>query len=492
VGIKPPEILNRLPSVSELLEKPPIRALADRWNRSAVAGGVRSFLEEFTEDLRRRAADVQLPSIRDLAERAARYVASRQQQSLGTAINATGTIWGEPWIGRPLSDAATERAAATGREFIRDGNGDTADSTAATEAALCRVSGAPAAAVVHSYSGALWLALAALAQNREILVARSEVGEVAPGDSLPRLAASADVRLRDVGTTNRVSAADYEAGVSSRTAAILSMCPDEYCIVGQTGAVEPQELVSVARGHRVPLVAALGIAPLVDPPASFTWVRQSVRGALAAGFDLVIVRGDGLVGGPACGILAGSREVVGRIREHAMYRAWRLDNYRSAALATTVECHAEGERGMDSLPVWQLLTAPIENLRNRAERIAPQLAQAEGVASAAAEETRSPISPSLGGESGYPSYGVALTARDGSAASLDTKFRGLPFPVCGRVEGERLIIDLRTVMPKQDRLLVESIVNLAASANLGARSDAAAEAPPPNSPVDEINSIDAG
>ena len=114
--IKPPEILNRLPSVSDLLEKPPIRALTERWNRSVVAGGVRSFLDELRTDFERRAAA--LPSIRELAERAARYVVSRQHQDLGVAINATGVICGPPWTAAPQAEVALERAMACGREFV--------------------------------------------------------------------------------------------------------------------------------------------------------------------------------------------------------------------------------------------------------------------------------------------------------------------------------------------------------------------------------------
>src|SRR5882757_6841680 len=104
MAIKPPELLNRIPSVAELLDKPPIRALAERWNRSVVAGGVRSFLDELRSDLQRRAAEVALPSIRDLAERAARYVVSRQHHSLGVAINATGRLWDSPWTSLPMPE----------------------------------------------------------------------------------------------------------------------------------------------------------------------------------------------------------------------------------------------------------------------------------------------------------------------------------------------------------------------------------------------------
>src|SRR3954469_25290850 len=115
MAIKPPDILNRLPSVSELLEKPPIRALTERWNRSAVAGSVRSFLDELRTDFERRTASI--PSIRELAERAARYVVSRQHHSLGIAINASGQIDWPPWSSTPLAETALERMIALGREY---------------------------------------------------------------------------------------------------------------------------------------------------------------------------------------------------------------------------------------------------------------------------------------------------------------------------------------------------------------------------------------
>jgi L-seryl-tRNA(Ser) seleniumtransferase len=457
VGIKPPEILNRLPSVSELLDKPPVRALADRWNRSVVAGGVRSFLDELTNDLRRRAADVQLPTMRELAERAARYIVSRQHQQLGTAINATGRIWGAPWTSRPLSDAALERAVAVAREFVTETSAALAED-ARLESSLGHLGGAQTALAVHSYSGALWLALTTLAAGREVLVARADVGDIGPGEPLPDLIASGNVRLREVGTINRAPVADYETTLSSESAAILSISPDEYRVVGQTAAANLEELVALARQRGVALIAALGTAPLADAPAEMNWPQRSARSALAAGVGVVVVRGDGLVGGPACGILLGSRELLTRISQHPLFAAWRLDLSRSAALAAALDCHRDSDRGVETLPVWQLLTTPLENLRNRAERIAPQLANSAQVASANAVETRSQISAAFGADGGLVSYGIALTNRGGSVADLQDQLQALPVPVVGRIENDRLMLDLRTVLPRQDRALVESIV----------------------------------
>jgi L-seryl-tRNA(Ser) seleniumtransferase len=183
-----------------------------------------------------------------------------------------------------------------------------------------------------------------------------------------------------------------------------------------------------------------------------------VRASLAAGADLAIVRGDGLTGGPACGLLVGRSDVIRRITQHPLFATLRLDGLRSAALYATLEAYDGTQRVAESLPVWQLLTAPIENLRSRAERIAPQLAQAPGVASAAVIETRSPISAALSSHDDWASYGVALAAADGNLRALDERLRSLPLPIHGRAEGDRLVLDLRTVFPRQDTGLVEAFV----------------------------------
>lgn len=466
MAAKPLDFLNRLPSVSELLEKQPLRTLSDRLNRSVVASGVRSFLDELRTDLQRRAAEV--PTIRELAERAARYVVSHQQTSQRATINATGRIIGSPWVNVPLADQALERALHTGRNFVMTpaARPDARSSLSAdAEALICRLTGAQAAVAVHSYAGALWLTLSALATDREVLVSRAEVGEVDSAGPLPKLAAAARIVLKDVGTANRTAAADYEAAASPRAAVLLKLSSDEYRVVGETTSPVLEELVALARDRELVLVDAAGAAPLSDYPPSFSWPRQSVRARLAAGVDVALVRGDGLVGGPSCGILAGRQEIVRRIVEHPLFAAWQLDALRLAGLAGTLECYENSPPGEQSLPVWQCLSTPIENLRNRAERLAPQLAKADGIASAVPMETRSPIAAAQI-DGGWPSFGVALTPADGDLQGLERRLISSQQPVIGRVDNERLVLDLRTVFPRQDKLLVESLTGGAATSDL--------------------------
>jgi L-seryl-tRNA(Ser) seleniumtransferase len=460
MAIKPPDLLKNLPSVSELLDKPPVRALVDKWNRGAVAGGVKSFLDELRNDLSRRAAEVTLPSIRELAERAARYIVSRQQHELGVAINATGRIWGSPWTNPPVSDAALERAMATGREFTLDAS-EAGRRSGQIESLLSRLSGSQAAAVVHSYSGALWLALSTIAVDREVIVARADVGDVGETESLPKLAEAARTKLIEVGTIHSAPVAVYETAATDRTAAVLKLSSDTYRIIGQASA-ELEEIVGLTRDRELVSIDALGTAPLVDPPPAISWPRRSAQTSVAAGADLVVLRGDGLVGGPACGILVGRKDVIGRIKSHPLFGSFQLSAPRSSALKATLECYENPTSGIDSIPVWQILTVSTDNLRNRAERIAPQIALGEGIGSATPIETRSPISAAL--HEGLPSHGIALAPADGgSVEQLDRKLQTARFPIHGRVEADRLIIDLRTVLPRQDMMLVEALVSGSAS-----------------------------
>ena len=454
MATKPSDFLHRLPSASELLEKPPIRALANRWNRSVVAAGVRSFLDELRSDLERRAADVHLPSLRELAERAARHVVELQQPSVRPAINATGQFFGPDWSDVPLADDALERMVAIGSGFSPSDKELTPGDAAAL---VCRLTGAEAATVVHSYAGAVWLAIAALAAHREIVIARSEVGDVERNGSLASIAAAASVVLREVGSVNRSTAADFEGAVREETAALWRNLPDDYRIVGETQAAELESLVALARDRELPLVKSLGAAPLTDNLPSLNSDLPTVAVSLAAGTHLVIVRGNGLVGGPPCGILVGTRGLIHRLESHPMFPAWRVHPSTAAALAATLALYGDPQQLQQTMPLFQLLGASVENLRQRAERLAPQLAQADDVDFAVAVATENCLGIAHLDDEHMPSFAIALTAANNDVRALDQRLRNAPVPVFGRRQDDRLLVDLRTVLPRQDQRLVEMV-----------------------------------
>jgi L-seryl-tRNA(Ser) seleniumtransferase len=456
---KPSDLLGRLPTVNELLEKPPIRALADRLNRSVVASGVRSFLEELRSDLERRATDFELPSLRELAERAARHVAILQQSSHRPSINATGRFLGPNWSGTPLADVALERIVSLGRGYVSASPTSAAGDAAA---ALARLTGAEAATVVSSYSGAVWLALAAVAADRQVVIARHDVGELDAGTSLPAAAESARVKLREVGAVNRTSSADFESAIGDQTAAIVRHTSDFYHVAGDAKTVEVEALVGLARDRELPLVELLGASPLVDRLPAIDAESTSVVASIARGAHLVVCRGDGLVGGPRCGIVVGTRQLIRRIESQPMFAAGRADPATCAALRATLDLYGDPLQLAMGVPLFQLLSASVENLRQRAERLAPQLAQAVDVESAIPVPTESCLGLAHLQRDTMPSYAIALSPIGGDARTLEARLQKSCVPIycrqdVGRQDGERLLVDLRTVLPRQDQCLVEMV-----------------------------------
>jgi L-seryl-tRNA(Ser) seleniumtransferase len=454
VAEKTSGIRDRLPSVSDLLENPSIRALANRLNKSAVVTGVRSFLDELRSDMSRRGAESSWPSLRELAERAARHIAATQMVSQRPAVNATGRIWGLPWVARPQASEALEQAFAAGTSFVAGGAANS-PSGGDPEELICRLTGAGAAAVVHSYAGALWLTMSALVGGKELVVSRGEVGDVDFGCSLAALATSAGARLREVGAMNRTSAPDYEEALGGDTGAILRVRAAGYGVVGETHVANFEELVALARDRELPLIDALGEAPLVDTSAQVPWCGQSMRSSIERGASLAILHGDGLLGGPPCGILAGETDLVRRITSRPMFAAWRLDVGRSAALAATLRSLAYSDA--NCAPIVELLTTPLDNLRNRAERLSQQLKLAKGVSTADVIATLSYLDGVPIPDRSLASFGVAVSAADGDLASLERRLSAAVVPVLGRREGDRLILDLRTVFPRQDQDIVAAL-----------------------------------
>src|SRR5204862_4364855 len=125
-------------------------------------------------------------------------------------------------------------------------------------AILRRLTGAESALVVNNNAAAVMLALAALAEGRDVLVSRGELIEIGDGFRIPDVLARSGARLREVGTTNRTRAADYENALGDATALILRVHQSNFRVVGFTELPTLQQLAAVAHGHELPLVDDLG------------------------------------------------------------------------------------------------------------------------------------------------------------------------------------------------------------------------------------------
>lgn len=355
--------------------------------------------------------------------------------SLRPVVNATGVVvhtnLGRAPLSRAALDAVVAAAGTTDVEFDLT-TGRRARRGRGALAALARaVPTAGAVHVVNNNAAALLLTAMALAPGKEIVISRGELVEIGDGFRIPELLASSGSRLREVGTTNRTSLRDYAEAVGPETGFVLKVHPSNFHVTGFTSAVPVTELAEL----NVPLVVDIGsglLSPhpvLPDEPDATSMLRD--------GADLVTASGDKLLGGPQAGLLLGDAQLVERLRRHPAARALRVDKLTLAALEATLTGPPP--------PVAQALVADVAQLRARADRIAAQLPDALAVDCEAAVGG--------GGAPGVrlPSAGVSLPEQ--YAAALRA---GNP-PVVGRLEGGRCLLDLRTVAPDDDDLLLAAV-----------------------------------
>ena len=457
-------VLQNIPSVNELLERPPLRQLVERVSRTTVVGGVRHFLDNLRSEVQQAAADVELPSPGELAERIAQWITADQTLNLRPVINATGVLL-HTGLGRaPLADAAVQAMQDIARGYasleVDVTSGQRSDRQADVAHLLRRLTGAESAVVVNNNAGATLLALAALAGEREVIVSRGELVEIGGSFRLPDVMQFSGARLREVGTTNKTRLADFAAAIGPQTAALMRVHASNYAIVGFTERAPLDGLVELAHGNKLLMIDDIGSGALHDFAAYGLGDEPVITTSLRAGADVVLFSGDKLLGGPQCGILVGREEPLRRIARHPLMRALRVDKLTLAALIATLRLHQDRERAEQSIPLLSLLSTPLANLQNRAERLAPQLAATAVVGQAEPFAATTFVGGGSVPTQELPTWCIAISPAHGSVDALAQSLRTGPIPVFGRIQKDRLLLDLKTLFPRQDIELVEAFQRL--------------------------------
>ena len=462
--MKTADLFQKLPSVAELLETPRLKRLVERVNQSSVATSVRSVLDDVRVEYQRAKARQQ-PSISELAERIARRVLLGDESRAQPVINATGMLLDPVLVAPPLAEMALDQLVIQGQDYSNvrfDLLTGSAANPRDQEAAdlLVELTGASAAMVVNSFSGAIVLAMSALAAGKEVVVARSQVICMSSGERLIDLLAAAGVTLKEVGASNRIELADYAAAIGPQTGCILVVLPAQRQVVTLEKAEEVSlaELGELARRHQIPLTQALDCATLLKPGKLGLPPCLAIEDFCASQADLVLARGEGLVGGPESGLILGQHPIVQTLHGHRLSLALEANKLMLAALTATLRLYRDPAQACLQVPLLALLATSPDNLRLRAESIAAQLAAAPGVASAVAE----PAETCFGGglapfDEPLRTWTVRLRLTDREPGSLEKKLR-LDRPTvfaCDRFEF--LEFDLRSVLPRQDIELVAAV-----------------------------------
>ncbi len=436
-----------LPALDKLLRD--CAGVVAEHGHTLVAREARALLD----GLRARAiaGELMLAELALLPQALAARVAARMQPAMRSVVNLTGTVI-HTNLGRALlADAALHQVLAlmgSPNNLEYDlASGSRGDRDDLIEDLLCELTGAEAATVVNNNAAAVLLGIAALAGGREAIVSRGELVEIGGAFRMPDVMSAAGAALVEVGTTNRTHPRDYAGAISPRTALIVKVHTSNYAVQGFTASVDEATLAPIAHAAGVPLMTDLGSGALVDLSTWGLPAEPLPQAMLAAGCDVVTFSGDKLLGGPQAGLIVGSKAAVGRIRKFPMKRALRLSKLPFAALEATLRLYLRPERLVQDLPTLRLLTRPQAQIQALAAQLAPVVAAAvQPRFSVEQVALQSQIGSGSLPVERLPSAGLALRALDGRGRTLEalaTALRALPRPVIGRLNDDRLLLDLR-------------------------------------------------
>ncbi len=469
------DLYRKLPSVDDLARRPELARLAEQTGVVALTDAARAVLNRLREEISSDRLDAQgldlaiagLPqAVEKQLRRALRY-------SLRPVINATGVILHTNLGRAPLADTAFDhvRESAAGYsnlEFDLDsGERGKRDvhvdrlfrkllaeemDRAGTGVSPTQVS----TIVVNNNAAAVLLALNTLAEGGEVIVSRGELVEIGGSFRIPDVMAKSNAALREVGTTNRTRVADYERAINEKTRLLLRVHRSNFEITGFTEQPALEELVALSRAKKVPLLEDLGSGALFDLRSVGINDEPGVLDSLRAGVDVVTYSGDKLLGGPQAGLLSGRADLIARMRSNSLFRALRVDKLTYASLEATLLAYVKHEH--DAIPALRMMRTSKGEIGRRAEAIASSVRSAR--LSVEIIDGESVVGGGSAPSAVLPTRLLAIEHQGHSANDLATALRHADPPVIVRVEDGRVLLDLRTVFPEQDGIVIAALTEI--------------------------------
>ena len=472
------DLFRRLPAVDELLRSPDLAPLIASEGRTVVTESARAVVERLRAEiasgsLDSHKLDIALTGVADAVERELRRALT---YSLRSVINATGVILHTNLGRAPLAPAALDHAREVALSYSNlefdiaageRGKRDIHVNRLFNQ--LLNVSDAEevSTAVVNNNAAAVMLALNSLAEGGEVIVSRGELVEIGGSFRIPDVMSKSNALLCEVGTTNRTRIADYEQAITEKTKLLLRVHRSNFEIVGFTEQPSLEELVALGRRRNIPVLEDLGSGALIDLASFGLPSEPTVSDSLRAGVDVVTYSGDKLLGGPQAGMLSGKREHIARIRSNPMFRALRVDKLIYAALEATLLAYVK--RDHDAIPALRMMRLNAADIAIRAEKFVASIGQHASAIHAELVPGESVIGGGAAPGSNLPTHLVALTSESLNADQFAARLRQYDPPIITRVEEGRVLIDLRTVFPEQESLILAALISIGAPGSL--RSD---------------------
>ena len=456
-------LLKHLPGVDHLLEQVKTDHRFQDIPRKVILDSLRTALET----LRKNILSDMAPPITDetILVTAHGLAQEKTRTRLVTVINATGVVL-HTNLGRALlcEDALNhinEVAGAYSNLEFKIETGKRGVRYEAVDELICELTGAQSAIAVNNNAGAVLLALNTLAKDTQVIVSRGELVEIGGSFRVPDVMSKSGCTLKEVGTTNRTHLRDYEAAVSDNTGLFLKVHASNYKIEGFTASVALKDLVDLGKARNIPVMEDQGSGTLIDFSNYGLPPEPRVSDSVHSGADIVTFSGDKLLGGPQAGIIVGKKEAIDQIKRNPLTRALRIDKLTLAALESTLKLYRDEERAVREIPTLRMLTISFDRICQRASLLFNAIHEAVGtlVDLDFADMDSRPGGGSFP-ELKLPTRCVTLQTKPLSVSRLETAMRLSTPAIIGRIEGNKYILDPRTIQDGQENIIASTLANI--------------------------------
>ncbi|MEO0091157.1 MAG: L-seryl-tRNA(Sec) selenium transferase [candidate division WOR-3 bacterium] len=451
------EILKSIPSVDKILNWQEVKAFEKRVRSSYLTEIIRYKTDEFRQKLLEGEA-LNIDNLKQMIVAELNFITERY---FAYAINALGIIL-HTGLGRaPFAQGIDMILQDVGRAYSRlqiDDEGKRDDRYKKISRLLQVLTGCEAGIIVNNNAGATLLVLSTIAKDREVIVSRGQLIEIGGSFRIPEIMAQSGCIMREVGTTNRTHLKDYEQAINEKTGAILRVHQSNYRILGFTKDVPLEELVALGKKYHIPVIDDLGSGALIDFSKYGLPKEPMAQESIATGADIVCFSGDKLIGGPQCGVIIGKKAYIERIKKHPLTRALRCDKLTNAVLEATLQKFLLPEEDLiKEHSVISLMLKPLKEIKAQASRLARKLKKEYGL------QLTIEVKPSyseIGGGSlsteQLPTFVLAIKSKNLSAQDLAKRLRQYRPPIFGRVQADSLILDFRTILKGEEKIILQA------------------------------------
>lgn len=440
--------MRHIPAVSTILERNDIKTLVPKWSFAYVSYEVKNQILLSRRQVQKTG---RIENAETIAKKIINSFANKQTALIKPVINATGVALHTNLGRAPLDEGLMKTVCDSSvsycnLEFDLNLGKRSKRGTLAGEMAAV-LAGAEAGVIVNNNAGAVFLVVSCFARDKEVLVSRGELVQIGGGFRIPEILIASGARLKEVGTTNRTTLADYSKNVNKNTGLIMKVHKSNFEIRGFVEEVLPSELSVLAHKKRIPMLYDLGSGMVDNFGLADFQVEPDITSAVRSNADMVCYSGDKLLGGPQAGIIVGRKKYITALRDHPLYRPLRPDKLCLCALEQTLLAYLVAP---EKIKLRSIFEQGISRLKERARHISSELGLDY--------VTPSPLKSTAGGGStpaiNYDSYGLVIKK---NIEKLDIKLRYFDPPVVVRKGKGKLMLDLSTVLPNQDDFLLKAL-----------------------------------